>query len=95
MFNFLLITAMFLISISIVICLYRIVRGPTLPDRILALDSFSYSIIAIVAVLSILLDSRAYLETILLLGILAFLSSVALCRFLERGGVVIERKRDH
>ena len=94
MFDTLLIICMFLLSVSIVIALYRVVKGPTLPDRILALDSISYSIIGIVAILSIMLDSRAYLETILLIGILAFLSTIALCRFLERG-VVIERNRDH
>ena len=94
MFDTLLIICMFLLSVSIVIALFRVVKGPTLPDRILALDSISYSIIGIVAILSIMLDSRAYLETILLIGILAFLSTIALCRFLERG-VVIERNRDH
>lgn len=94
MFDTLLIICMSLLSLSIVIALYRVVKGPTLPDRILALDSISYSIIGIVAILSIMLDSRAYLETILLIGILAFLSTIALCRFLERG-VVIERNRDH
>ena len=94
MFDTLLIICMSLLSVSIVIALYRVVKGPTLPDRILALDSISYSIIGIVAILSIMLDSRAYLETILLIGILAFLSTIALCRFLERG-VVIERNRDH
>jgi len=94
MFDTLLIICMFLLSVSIVIALFRVVKGPTLPDRILALDSISYSIIGIVAILSIMLDSRAYLETILLIGILAFLSTIALCRFLERG-VVIERNRDN
>lgn len=94
MFNNLLMMSMFLLTVSIVIALYRVIKGPSLPDRILALDSISYSIIGIVAILSIMLDTRAYLETILLLGILAFLSTVALCKFLERG-VVIERKRDN
>jgi multicomponent Na+:H+ antiporter subunit F len=82
-----------MLTISIAIALYRVVRGPSLPDRILALDSIGYNIIGIVAVLCMMLDSSSYLETILLIGILAFLSTVALCKFLERG-VVIERKRN-
>lgn len=94
MFDLLLLIAMGLLSLSIVIALFRIIKGPTLPDRILALDSISYSIIGIVAILSMRMDTRAYLETILLIGILAFLSTIALCKFLERG-VVIEHKRDH
>lgn len=93
MFDTILIICMMLLSVSITIALIRVMRGPTLPDRILALDSVSFSIIAIVALVSIMLDSRAYLDTILLIGILAFVSTIALCRFLERG-VVIERKRN-
>jgi len=94
MFDILLMTSMSLLAVSIVIALYRVIKGPSLSDRILALDSIGYNVIGIVAILSIMLDSRAYLETILLIGILAFLSTVVLCKFLERG-VVIERKRDY
>ena len=82
-----------MLTISIAIALYRVIRGPSLPDRILALDSIGYNIIGIVALLCMMLDSSSYLETILLIGILAFLSTVALCKFLERG-IVIERKRN-
>ncbi|WP_372637405.1 Na(+)/H(+) antiporter subunit F1 [Cohnella sp.] len=94
MFDTMLKLSMFLLTVSIVIALYRVIKGPSLSDRILALDSIGYNVIGIVAVLSMLLNSHAYLETILLIGILAFLSTVALCKFLERG-VVIERKRNH
>ena len=92
MFNTIMLLAMFLLSISLIITLYRIIKGPTIHDRILALDSIGYIIIGIVAILSIHLNSHAYLETILLIGILAFLSTIALSRYMERG-VVIGRKR--
>ena len=85
--------AMFLLSISLIITLYRIIKGPTIHDRILALDSIAYIIIGIVAILSVHLNSHAYFETILLIGILAFLSTIALSRYMERG-VVIGRKRN-
>lgn len=93
MFQTLLMTSIIMLTLSITIALYRVIRGPSLSDRILALDSIGYNIIGIVAILCIMLDSSSYLETILLIGILAFLSTVALCKFLERG-VVIERKRN-
>ncbi|MCR8657426.1 Na(+)/H(+) antiporter subunit F1 [Paenibacillus endoradicis] len=93
MFDKIMLLAMFLLSISLIITLYRIIKGPTIHDRILALDSIAYIIIGIVAILSIHLNSHAYLETILLIGILAFLSTIALSRYMERG-VVIGRKRN-
>jgi len=92
-FDKIMLVAMFLLSISLVITLYRIITGPTIHDRVLALDSMGYTIIGIVAILSIRLDSHAYFETILLIGILAFLSTIALSRYMERG-VVIGRKRN-
>jgi len=93
MFDTIMLLAMFLLTISIVIALFRVIKGPSIHDRVLALDSIGYLIIGIVAVLSIMLDSHAYLETILLIGILAFLSTIALSRYMERG-VVIGRKSD-
>ena len=94
MFQSLLLVSMFLLTISIIVALARIFqRSSTISDRVLLIDAMTYSIIGIVAILSIYLDSVAYLESILLLGILAFLSTIALCRYIERG-VVIERKRD-
>ncbi len=93
MFKSVLLIALFLLVISIVIALVRIFnRSSSLSDRVLLIDSISYTIISMVAILSILLDSIAYLVIILLIGILAFMSTIALCRFIERG-VVIERKR--
>lgn len=94
MFDSILLLAMFLLTISMVIALYRVFRGPSLPDRVLALDTIGYIIIGIVAILSILFDTRAYLETILLIGVLAFLSTIALSKFMERG-IVIGRKRNN
>lgn len=93
MFDTLLLISMFLLSVSIVMTMYRVIRGPSIPDRVLAMDSIGYIIVGIVAVLSIKLDTQAYLEMILLIGILAFLSTIALSRFIERG-VVIGRRRD-
>jgi len=93
MFDKIMLLAMFLLSISLIITLYRIIKGPTIHDRILALDSIAYIIIGIVAILSVHLNSHAYFETILLIGILAFLSTIALSRYMERG-VVIGRKRN-
>lgn len=92
MFDKIMLLAMFLLSVSLIITLYRIIKGPTIHDRILALDSVGYIVIGIVAILSIQLNSHAYLETILLIGILSFLGTIALSRYMERG-VVIGRKR--
>lgn len=93
MFNTLLILALILLSISILASLYRVFKGPSIPDRVIAMDSIGINIIGVVAILSIILNTLAFLEIILLIGILAFIGTIAFSKFLERG-VVIEHRRD-
>jgi multicomponent Na+:H+ antiporter subunit F len=94
MFTTVLIIALSLLSLSLTGSIYRIIKGPSPADRVIALDTVGITIIGLVAVLSILLQTSAFLEVILLIGILAFIGTVAFAKFIERG-VVLERKRNH
>ncbi|GIP46066.1 Na(+)/H(+) antiporter subunit F [Paenibacillus sp. J45TS6] len=85
--------SLLLLGISIIGCLYRILKGPSMADRITALDTIGIQLIGSVAVLSMLLHTQAYVDIILLIGILAFISTVAFARFIERG-VVLENDDD-
>ncbi|WP_166241950.1 Na(+)/H(+) antiporter subunit F1 [Paenibacillus turpanensis] len=93
MLSGMLLAALVILSVSILGGLYRILIGPSMPDRIIALDAVGINLIGIIAILSILLRSQAYMEIILLIGILAFLGTVAFSKYLEKG-VVIEHERD-
>ncbi len=90
MFNFILITSLFLLTLSILAAIYRMVKGSSTPDRVQALDFIGINIIAGIAIVSVLLRTHAFLDIILLLGILSFVGTIAFARFIERG-VVIER----
>ncbi|MFS0869464.1 Na(+)/H(+) antiporter subunit F1 [Paenibacillus xylanilyticus] len=79
--------SLLVLSLAILGCLYRVLRGPSMADRITALDTIGINVIAVVAVLSMMLHTQAYLDIILLIGILAFLSTVAFARYIERGAV--------
>ena len=87
-------TALALFAISIAIALYRIIKGPTMPDRAVALDMIGVNLISMIAIISIVLKTKAFLEAILILGILAFISTIAISKYIERG-VIIERKSDN
>lgn len=93
MIDFMLTTALTLFVITIAIGLYRIIRGPSVPDRVIALDMIGVNLISSIAAISVLLVTRAFLEAILIIGLLAFISTIALSKFIERG-VIIEHKRD-
>jgi multicomponent Na+:H+ antiporter subunit F len=93
MFDTILILSLIILSVSIVASLYRVIIGPSMPDRVIALDTIGINIIGIVGVLSIMLEVQAFLEIILLIGILAFIGTIAFSKFIERG-VVIEHDRN-
>jgi multicomponent Na+:H+ antiporter subunit F len=93
MLKVLLMTSLFLFAVSIAIFLYRVVKGPSIPDRIIAMDAIGISLIAMMAILSILLKTYAFFDVILLFGILSFVGTVAFSKFIERG-VVVDYERD-
>lgn len=81
--------ALFMIAIALL--LYRIVVGPSMPDRAIALDTIGVNLISSIAIVSIVLKTKAFLEAILILGILAFIGTIAFSKFIERG-IIVERK---
>jgi multicomponent Na+:H+ antiporter subunit F len=85
--------ALFCMALSMIGLIYRVIKGPTIPDRVIALDAMGINLVAIIALISIVLKTHAFLEIILLIGILAFIGTVAFSKYLEKG-VVFERERN-
>ena len=83
-----------LISLSMLAFIYRLIIGPSVPDRVVALDSLGVALICMIGLISILADTSFFLEIILLLAILAFIGTVAFSKFLEKG-VIIQRDNNH
>ena len=81
--------ALFMVAIALL--LYRVVKGPSQPDRAIALDTIGVNLISAIAIVSIVLQTKAFLEAILILGILAFIGTIAFSKYIERG-VIVERK---
>ncbi|MGN1400228.1 MAG: Na(+)/H(+) antiporter subunit F1 [Bacillus sp. (in: firmicutes)] len=73
--------------------IYRVIKGPTVPDRVIALDALGINLIGVIALISMLLDTYAFLEVILLIGILTFIGTIAMAKYLEKGEI-IERDRN-
>ena len=73
--------SMALLALSFVICVFRIVRGPSLPDRILALDLMVALGIGFIAVIGVKTKFYLYLDIAISLGLVGFLATVAFARF--------------
>jgi len=77
-----------LISLSMIALIYRLIKGPSVPDRVVALDALGVALISMIGVISILADTIFFLDIILLLAILAFIGTVAFSKFLEKGEII-------
>lgn len=79
--------ALGLLCISFLVTVYRVVRGPTLPDRIVALDMLVAVALGFIAVIGIRTGITLYIDVAIALGLVGFLATVAFARFvLSRGG---------
>ena len=73
-----------MLSLAIVLVVIRALWGPTLPDRVVALDVLTTMGTALLAVWAIRTNQTAFLDAGLVLALLAFLSTVAFARYVER-----------
>jgi len=81
-----LIITFFVLSVSMALIVVRIVRGPSLPDRILALDLLVAVAIGYIAAFGISTGYSIYVDIAIALGLVGFLSTIALARFVLRQG---------
>lgn len=81
------------IAFSLLLLLYRIITGPTNPDRAVALDALGIHLMAITALVAITLITTNLNDVILLIGILLFIGTIAIAKYIEKG-VIIDRDMD-
>ncbi|MHA6481622.1 Na(+)/H(+) antiporter subunit F1 [Paenibacillus sp. strain BS8-2] len=82
-----------LLSLAMLGCLYRLLMGPSIADRIAALDTIGVLLLSMIAVIGMVTGTQAYLDIILVIGILTFIGTTAMARYIERG-VVLESGDD-
>ena len=76
------------VALSMLLCFVRLAAGPTLPDRILALDTLAINAIAFLVVFGIRVNTAIYFEVALLIAMMGFVGTVALAKYLLRGDII-------
>lgn len=77
-----------MISIALILNLWRLLIGPHIVDRILALDTMFINSIALILIYGIYNRTPLYFEAALLIAMLGFVSSVAFGKYLLRGDII-------
>lgn len=76
--------AMVMILLGLAVAFIRLAIGPSLADRVVALDMMTISIIAFCGVYAILVEDPSFLDVAIVLALVGFLATVALARYAER-----------
>lgn len=74
--------AMIVLAIAFLLTVWRVVRGPTLPDRVVALDMLVGIVIGFIALIAIRTGFTLYVDIAIALGLVGFLATVAFARFI-------------
>jgi multicomponent K+:H+ antiporter subunit F len=82
------ITAQVLLGLAMACATFRMLRGPRAQDRVVAFDSLYVNAMLLMLAVGIGSGSRLYFEVALIIGVLGFVSTVALAKFLLRGEVI-------
>lgn len=80
--------ALLAVALAMLLCAWRLLRGPETTDRLLALDTLYINTVALVILLGIRWRTELLFEAALIVAMLGFVSTVALARYLSRGDVI-------
>lgn len=70
------------LCICMVLNLYRFIKGPSLPDRVIALDVFSATLLGVLAIYSIISNVQVYLDVAIVLSLVTFMGTMAFAYYL-------------
>ena len=74
-----------IIGLGVLLCFIRMIKGPTMPDRAVALDTSMTVTTALLVLIGLVLQRQIYLDVSLVYAVLTFVGSVAIARYLEGG----------
>ena len=77
-----------MVGVAALLCVWRLVRGPEIIDRVLALDTMYVTVVALVVLQGVRQGTSLYFEAALVIALLGFVSTAASARYLTRGDVV-------
>lgn len=75
-----------LLGLALVLTVARIVKGPTLPDRVLGLDMLTSVAVGLIAAIAIDTGFTLYVDIVIALGLVGFLATVAFARYIQAKG---------
>jgi len=83
--------ALVLVAALCLLCGYRVIRGPTVPDRVVGLDTIATNVIAIAVLFALKTDRGLFVTVSIVLAIIGFLSTVTVAKYVTEGDIITRR----
>ena len=80
--------ALAMLALAMLLCLVRLLRGPSMADRILALDTLYINSLAGLMVTGVRLEDPTFFDAAIVIGMLGFVGTVAFAKYLLRGDII-------
>jgi multicomponent Na+:H+ antiporter subunit F len=75
-----------MLGLAVLLAFYRLVTGPSLPDRVIALDLMAALVVAMICIYAISNNQQVFLDVAISLALIAFLGTIAFAQYIERRG---------
>jgi len=72
----------YLLAVAAILCIVRFIKGPTVPDRVIAIDAMNSLVIGIIVLLSLYFSNSLFLDIAIVYAILAFIGNLAISKYL-------------
>jgi multicomponent Na+:H+ antiporter subunit F len=70
------------------LCGYRVITGPTVPDRVVALDTIGMNVVAIAVLYALMTGQRLFVLVAVLLAIIGFVSTAVVAMYIDQGDII-------
>jgi len=74
-----------LLLLALILAFYRLIKGPSIPDRVIALDLIVMIIAAIIIVYMIFVNKPVFIDAVVVIALITFFGTVSIARYLEKG----------
>jgi multicomponent Na+:H+ antiporter subunit F len=76
--------ALVMLAVAVLLAFVRLLRGPTLPDRVVAMDLIGMLIVGLIVVGAAAAREQVFLDVAIVIALISFVGTVAYARYLER-----------
>ena len=78
--------AIYILLAAFILVLIRLMKGPTLPDRVVALDLLAFIALAMILLTMVITGKKEYMDVVIVMSLIVFMATVGISKYITKGG---------